>query len=183
MDVHAFISQYPKAGNISSPRSPALATPSGMALRAIVSRPVKQGDMVVSISSEAWRLGKTGLPAWVYEKMEALDAKPGQEAMEDIKWLAVIETASPPFYDDPDSDGVHGRVYIYTNEVATPESIERHTELNRISSTKTAEIYRTEKAKGSSAAEILQKTQQYMASLPDDYLRAIGWFAGAWRAV
>jgi hypothetical protein len=97
--------------------------------------------------------------------------------MQQVEWMtATIETHAPLILNDPNSDGVRGEVYFHSGEPVTPQNMQRYRALAQASTTETAEIYHAEKAKGSSAAEIFEKTQQYMATLPDDYLRAIGWF-------
>jgi hypothetical protein len=179
MDIHALISQYSGAGNISSQRSTVSAALSNKTQSsAVLSGFASPGDAVVNISSEARRLGENGLPGWVNEKLEKLRANPDQKAaMQQVEWLtAGIEIHPPLYLDNPNSDNVHGNVYFHSREPVTPENKQRYSALAQASTTKMAEIFHAEKAKGSSAAEIFEKAQQYMATLPDDYLHAIGWF-------
>jgi hypothetical protein len=180
MSIQSVTSLYSRVGSASAPQLGSLKALSDVAWQAVASSGSASGDdSVVTISSTARQLGETGLPAWVYEQMEKLRANPDQnEAMQRVEWRTIFDTSSPLFYYNPDSDGVHGRVYVYTGELSTPEDMQRYTKMIQTSSAKTAEIFRTEKAKGTPAAEILEKTQRYMATLPDDFLRVVGWYDG-----
>ncbi|GHU33640.1 hypothetical protein AGMMS50256_25970 [Betaproteobacteria bacterium] len=131
---------------------------------------------MVNISPAARQINETGLPGWVNERLEKLNANPDQDAAMQLVELevatqelcgplAAIHEGSPEYF-----------TYTRTGELVTPENTSHYTELNRISFAETARIFRTEKAKGASAAEIFEKTQQYMATLPEDYLRQLNWY-------
>jgi hypothetical protein len=178
MRIHA-LSQYLGTASITAQRTIGAATLSGIAQQASTSNPGKQGDAMVNISPEARRLEETGLPGWVLERIEKLNANPDQnDAMRFVEMMATIPSIGGPLVSVPDEYG--RQFYSYTGELVTPEDWQRYMDLGMSSSIKTAEIFRTEKAKGSSAAEIFEKIQQHMATLPDDFLRTLDWFRPVW---
>jgi hypothetical protein len=179
MSIQSVTSLYSCVGSASAARPISLKALSDAARQTVaLSGSASGSDSIVTISSTARQLGETDLPAWVNERMEKIRANPDQnEAMQEVEWRTMYQTNGSPLVSlSPGSDGIHGVYYYYTGELVTPENLQRYVELNQMSSAKTAEIYRTEKAKGTSAAEILEKTQRYMATLPDDFLRANGWY-------
>jgi hypothetical protein len=143
----------------------------------LVAAPVSL-DAEVNISPIAQQINETGLSGWVNERIEWLRNDPDQKsAMQWVEGLMThTETCPPPYLYDPDSDGIHGLFYFNSGEPVTPENKLRYIELGRIKSAETTRIFNAEKAKGTPAAEIFEKAQRYVATLPDDYLSAIGWF-------
>ena len=175
MSIQALASASSGIARLSAQRTNGTATFSSLARQAAASTSVNPGGTVVSLSPEARRLGETRLPGWVQEYGEKLRANPDQdEAMGFVETMTTLPSLGGALVSVPDE---YGRSYYsYTGELVTPENWQRYVELGVNSSMKTAEIFRTEKAKGSSAAEIFEATQQYMATLPDDYLRVLDWF-------
>jgi hypothetical protein len=175
MSIQPLASQYSRVAGIAAQRTIGATTLSGAARQAIASTAVNSGDTVVNISPEARQLEETSLPGWVHERKERLRTNPDQnDAMGFVEMMMTTPSLGGPLASLPDEYG--RQFYTYTGELVTPESMRRYTELNLSSSMKTAEIFRTEKAKGSSAAEIFEKAQQYMSTLPDDFLRTLDWF-------
>jgi hypothetical protein len=180
MSIQSVTSLYSRVGGASTLQPGSLKALSDVARQAVASSGSVSGiDSVVTISSTARQLGETGLPAWVSERIEKLRANPDQrEAMQLVEALTMYQTNGSPLVSvSPDSDGIHGVFYHYTGKPVTPENMQRYSEMTQMSSAKTAEIFRTEKAKGTSAADIFEKTQRYMATLPDDFLRVRGWYS------
>jgi hypothetical protein len=168
----------PVAGLTASQYIGASAYLTGAVQRAVEApQSASQGDAVVNISPAAWQINETGLPGWVNEWIEKLRANPDQnEAMQVVGLLMTPSTDAfgPPvaIHEGPPEF----LTYTRTGELVTPENMSRYKELERISSAETARIFRTEETKGTPAAEIFEKTQQYMATLPEDYLRQLNWF-------
>jgi hypothetical protein len=181
MSISIANSYLPVAGLSASQHISASAFLTGAAQKTVQAPPsVSQGDAVVNISPAAQQITKTGLPGWVNERIEKLSANPDQD--EAMHWVELI-TATPEMFGP--LFAIHKGppeyfTYTYTGELVTPENMSRYTELNRSRSAETARIFYTEKANGASAAEIFEKTQQYMATLPEDYLRQLNWFRSTW---
>jgi hypothetical protein len=177
MSISIANSYLPVAGLLVSQNISASAFLTGAAQK-IAAPSSASPDTKVNISPAARQIAQTGLPGWVNEQIEWLRNDPDQNSA--MRWvegiMTLTETCPPPYLYDPDSDGIHGLFYFSSGEPVTPENKLRYIELGRIKSAETTRIFNTEKANGASAAEIFEKAQRYVASLPDDYLSAIGWF-------
>lgn len=131
----------------------------------------------VTISDQAKHAAAKELPGWAQEAIDSLRNNPNQkEAMDNVKlWATTSEKGTGgALHSVPDKMG--GTSYYYeTGLPVTKESEARFNALAQSITEETTRIFNSESAKGSSAADIFEKMQQYMATQPDDYLQALDW--------
>lgn len=130
----------------------------------------------VTLSQDALRLSSTKTPGWVQEQADKLRSNPNQEeAMLTVQQLATAPGGALLSY-APDSDGVTGVYYAATGTPVTPESKARFESISQSILSETSNIFYSERAKGTSAADIFEKMHQFMSTQPNDYLEATNWF-------
>jgi hypothetical protein len=175
MSISAANSRLPDAGLTALRHFSASAFLANAAQRTTEASHSVSHDAQANIPSAAWQLDKTSLPGWVNEKMEKWSAHPDQkEAMEEVEIMAT-RSRGPlvAIWDGP--HGIYYLTYTYTGELVTPESSARYAAIEEASIAETGRIFAAEKANGASAANIFEKIEQHMATLPEDYLRILNW--------
>lgn len=136
-------------------------------------------DVEVTLSQDAMRLSAGQLPGWVQEQADKFRSDPDQDqAMRAVEQLSTTQGGALLSY-APDSDGIHGVYYAATGKPVTPENKARFESISQSIATETTNIFYSERAKGTSAADIFEKINQFMSSQPNDYLQSIKWFSAS----
>jgi hypothetical protein len=133
----------------------------------------------ITISDEAKQAASNELPGWVQEVINRLSNNPDQkEAMDDVKMMATIPGG--PLVSIPENFGGTPH-YLATGQPVTKESEARFNALTQSITEKTTQIFNSESAKGSSAADIFKKIHEYMATQPEDYLQVLNWYRSSYK--
>jgi hypothetical protein len=133
----------------------------------------------VTISDEAKQAASNELPGWVQEVINRLSNNPDQkEAMDDVKMMATIPGG--PLVSIPENFGGTPH-YLATGQPVTKESEARFNALTQSITEKTTQIFNSESAMGSSAADIFKKIHEYMATQPEDYLQVLNWYRSSYK--
>ncbi|GAB0152328.1 MULTISPECIES: hypothetical protein [Marinobacterium] len=133
----------------------------------------------VTISDEAKQAASNEFPGWVQEVINRLSNNPDQkEAMDDVKMMATIPGG--PLVSIPENFGGTPH-YLATGQPVTKESEARFNALAQSITEKTTQIFNSESAKGSSAADIFKKIHEYMATQPEDYLQVLNWYRSSYK--
>lgn len=132
---------------------------------------------VVTLSAEALaRSRHSDLPEHIQNRSDWLRNNPDQQ--EAARYVEMIATT--PNHElvsiAPGSDGIKGVYYKSGGAPVTEQSRAWFKDISETALAERTRIYDSENAKGTPPADIYDKIQQYMSTLPPSYLHMMNWY-------